>query len=205
MTYQNLKSHWNTLFKKILVLDLRYKSMNNNLVLYGVTDAPKGEQESCETIVCNIIRTNLEIEEEIQLERAHRLGRKHDQRPRPIVAKFNRYPQRELVRKTASKLKGTSISLGEQFPKEIQERRKQLLPILRREKERGKRVALVKDKLYIDGRPYHQVTDTYTDTRSESEAMQGGSRGDVSAKVATGRGRANRGTTGKVGRGGARR
>ena len=57
-----------------------------------------------------------------------------------MVAKFNRYPQRELVRKTASKLKGTSISLGKQFPKEIQERRKQLLPILRREKERGKRV-----------------------------------------------------------------
>ena len=110
------------------------------MVFYGVTEAPNGEQESCESIVCNIIRTNLEIEEEIQLERAHRLGRKHDQRPRPIVAKFIRYPQRELVRKTASKLKGTSISLGEQFPKEIQERRKQLLPILRREKERGRRV-----------------------------------------------------------------
>ena len=130
MTYQNLKSHWNTLFKKILVLDLRYKLMNDNLVLYGVTEAPKGEQESCETIVCNIIRTNLEIEEEIQLERAHRLGRKHDQWPRPFVEKFNRYPQRELVRKTASKLKGTSISLEELFLNKIQGRRKQLLPDL---------------------------------------------------------------------------
>ena len=109
------------------------------------------------------------------------------------------------MRKTASKLKGTSISLGKQFPKEIQERRKQLLPILRREKERGKKVVLVKDKLYIAGRPYHQDTDTYNDTRSESEAMQGGSRGDVSAKVATGMGKANRGTTGKGARGGTRR
>ena len=114
------------------------------------------EQKSCETIICNIIRSNFEIEEEIQLERAHRLGRKHDQRPRPIVAKFNRNPQRELVRKTASKLKGTSISLEEQFLKEIQWRRKQLPSDLRREKERGKRVALVKGKLYIDGIPYHQ-------------------------------------------------
>ena len=107
--------------------------MRDNLIFCGVTEAPDGEQESCETIVCNILRTNLEIEEEIQLERAHRLGRKHDQRPRPIVAKFNRYPE-QLVRKTASKLKGTSISQGEQYPKEIQERRKQLLPVLRREK-----------------------------------------------------------------------
>ena len=35
--------------------------------------------------------------------------------------------------------------------------------------------------------------------------MQGGSRGDISAKVATGRGKANRGTAGKVARGEARR
>ena len=63
----------------------------------------------------------------------------------------------------------------------------------------------VKDQLYIDGRPYHQDTDTYTDTRSESEVMQGRSRGDVSAKVATGRGKSNRSTTGKGMRGGARR
>ena len=102
-----------------------------------------------------------------------------------MVAKFNRYPQRELVRKTASKLKGISISLWNNFQKKYKRDANSYYLFLEGRKQGGK-------GSYIDGRPYHQDTDAYTDTLSESEAMQGGSRGDVSAKVATGRGKANR-------------
>ena len=163
--------------------------MRDSLVFYGVTEAPNGEQESCESIVCNIIRTNLEKEEEIHLERAHRLGRKHDQRPRPFVAKFNTYPQRELVRKTASKLKGISISLWNNFQKKYKRDANSYYLFLEGRKQGGK-------GSYIDGRSYHQDTDTYTDTRSESEVMQGGSKGD--SKSCNGKGQSQQGTTGKV-------
>ncbi|XP_062598989.1 protein unc-13 homolog C-like [Saccostrea cucullata] len=118
--------------------------MRENLLFYGVDEAPKGEQENCEDIVKRICSANLELEDDILIERAHRIGRRNNVKPRPIVAKFNRFPQRELIRKNAFKLKGTHLSIGEQFPKEIQERRKGLYPIYKKAKEDEKRHPLLK-------------------------------------------------------------
>ena len=52
------------------------------------------------------------------IERAHRIGRNRrgNPKPRPIVVKFLRYPDldpdKELVKRSASKLKGTSIGIN---------------------------------------------------------------------------------------------
>lgn len=96
-----------------------------------------------------------QCQDDVLIERAHRIGRPNDNRPRPIVAKFSRFPQREVVRKSAFKLKGANISIGEQFPKIIQERRKKLLPVMKEAKDRQQKAVLIKDKLFIDGKPYH--------------------------------------------------
>ena len=53
------------------------------------------------------------------------------------------------------KLKGTDISIGEQFPIEIQKRRKELMPALKSAKDRSLKVSLVRDKLYIEGKLYN--------------------------------------------------
>ncbi|XP_062609263.1 protein unc-13 homolog C-like [Saccostrea cucullata] len=115
------------------------------------------------------------LEDDILIERAHRIGRRNNVKPRPIVAKFNRFPQRELIRKNAFKLKGTHLSIGEQFPKEIQERRKGLYPIYKKAKEDEKKASLVKDKLYIDGELY---IDAGSETPEyEYPKSEGGARG----------------------------
>lgn len=59
-----------------------------------------------------------------------------------------------MVRKCSYKLKDTHISIGEQFPKEIQERWKKLLPIYKRAKENNRKAVLARDKLFIDGKLY---------------------------------------------------
>lgn len=59
-----------------------------------------------------------------------------------------------MVRKCSYKLKDMHISIGEQFPKEIQERRKKLLPIYKRARESNQKALLVSDKLFIDGKLY---------------------------------------------------
>ena len=75
---------------------------------------------------------------EIEIERAHRLGRKSDDgKPRPIVIKFLRYQDKEFVRKSANLVKGTTLWIAEQFPKEIAETRKKLYPIMKKAKEDG--------------------------------------------------------------------
>ena len=92
---------------------------------------------------------------EIEIERAHRLGRKRDDgKPRPIMAKFLRYQDKEFIRKSANLLKGTTIRIAEQFPKEITETRKKLYPVMKKAKEDGNVVKLIKDKLFINGQRY---------------------------------------------------
>ena len=64
---------------------------------------------------------------DISFERVHRIGRKtvppawgHPARPRIIVAKFTYFKDRERVRKSAKRLKGTNYGNQEQFSEEIE-------------------------------------------------------------------------------------
>ena len=49
-------------------------------------------------------------------------------------------------------LKGTNYGIQEQFPYEIEERRKPLYPLLRSARRNRQKATLVKDKLYVDGK-----------------------------------------------------
>jgi hypothetical protein len=51
------------------------------------------------------------------------------------------------------KLKGSNIWVNEQFPPEIEEKRRKLYPALRKARKNKKRVKLVVDRLYIEGEP----------------------------------------------------
>lgn len=74
---------------------------------------------------------------------------------RKIVANFLFFRDRKLVCFQApKKLKGSNIWVNEQFPPEIEEKRKTLYPVMRTARKNGHRVKLVRDSLYIDGRPY---------------------------------------------------
>ncbi|CAC5359008.1 unnamed protein product [Mytilus coruscus] len=44
------------------------------------------------------------------------------------------------------------------FPPEIENKRKELYPVMKKAKVEGKRVKLVQDKLYINGKPYNNTT-----------------------------------------------
>lgn len=89
--------------------------------------------------------------EDVSIERAHRIGKRESGKIRPIVVKFTRFPQRELVRKSAFKLKNTDLSISEQFPREIQDRRKQLLPVLKQAKANNRKTVLLKISFSLMG------------------------------------------------------
>lgn len=134
--------------------DIRAHSMRNNLVFYNL---PEVEKEDPFVTVREVLANKMRIDEnnEIEIERAHRLGEKRDDgKPRPIVAKLLRYQDKEYIRKSAYLLKGTKLGISEQFPKVIAEARKKLYPIMKKAKEGGHTVKLIKDKLYINGQRY---------------------------------------------------
>lgn len=82
----------------------------------------------------------------------HRLRPRSDGKPRTIVAKFESRKDREIVLKAAPvKLKGKhEYNMNEQFSAEINERRRELIPIIKEAKRRGKKATLKVDKLDID-------------------------------------------------------
>lgn len=102
-----------------------------------------------------------------------------EKKTRPIVVAFNHFPDKMLIKQKAGDLwkeynelrrnprnplttsadgysepSMPSIQVREQFPKEIQERRKLLIPIMIKAKQDGKSAYLTFDKLYINNKMY---------------------------------------------------
>ena len=142
---------------KETVLDLQARSMRDNLVFAGI---PEHAEEDPEATVTAFIKNQLKLPEEavsnITFHRVHRLGgkRANSNRPRPIVAKFVNFKQKEQVKSRGRELRGTDFSVTDQFPKEILERRKVLFPLRMRFIEGGSRAVIAVDKLFVDNQLY---------------------------------------------------
>lgn len=148
------------------LLDIRCRSMQNNLIFCGLQEV-KGED--CESRIKAFIREQMKITADIQFDRVHRLGRmpinSELSKPRKIVARFTKFKDREMIRLEAPKvLKGTPYGVYEQFPIQIEERRRSLYPVLKEAKRRGDRVKLVRDRLYVNNQLYREVSPAGHDT-----------------------------------------
>ncbi len=75
-------------------------------------------------------------------------------RPRPIVAKFGYFKQKEQVKSRGRELKGTDFCVNDQFPKEIWSDAKfcsQSDAVLI---QKGSRAVIASGRLYVDGQLY---------------------------------------------------
>ena len=86
--------------------------------------------------------------------RAHRIGEKMLE-ARPVIVRFLRFLERELVFRTTRELESdTDVKVYSDFPKEISERRKKQSPKLKKARKEGKIAFFSKpepDKLFSDG------------------------------------------------------
>lgn len=143
------------------IIDLQCRSMRDNLIFTGIREmeVPWGDPEAREDVEAtlrNFLASEMHIRYEIPFHRVHRLGIYNrataEENPRPIIAKFEKFKDREFVRSEAPKtLKDKHFGVREQFPKIIEEKRKLLYPeakIARRDK--SNKVRLIRDKLYIN-------------------------------------------------------
>ena len=99
---------------------------------------------------------NLENAETIEFQRAHRIGKRKPGETRPVIVRFLKFPEREMVFRRARELEGeTDVKVYLDLPKEISERRKKQWPRLKIATEGGQMAFFSKpkpDKLLIDGR-----------------------------------------------------
>ena len=132
--------------------DLEDRSMRNNLKIDGLVEEEAENWEQSVHKVLQLVKDKLDIKEKIEVERAHRVGKKSEGRPRPIVVKFLRYQDREKILRNSKKLKNTNIYINEDLCEASIAKRKSLLPQLRAAREQGKIAFFSHTKLVIRDR-----------------------------------------------------
>lgn len=149
------------------VTDLQWRSMRENLLFTGINELD-AINEDTEYILRNFLQTEMNINYDIPFDRIHRLGKFDPTKayPRPIIAKFEKFTDRERVRLAAPKaLNGTPYGVREQFPIEIESKRRELYPIMKQYKQdKQNKVVLVRDKLYVNDVQYIPETDNKKQT-----------------------------------------
>ena len=137
------------------LVDLQWRSMRENLIFTGIHD-PGDPKEDTETALRRFLSNEMNIDYDIPFDRVHRLGKYDDTKTRPIIAKFERFRDRERVRLAApAALRDKDYGVREQFPIEIENKRRVLYPIMKRYKQNSEnKVVMARDKLYINDVQY---------------------------------------------------
>ena len=146
------------------ILDLESRSMRENLMFFGVDeeDGDDDNAEDCFDKIKAFLKEILDFGEgqarDKELDRAHRMGRKRDTAVRPIVVKFHRYSDREKVRirgyekrdilKTKKTLCQSSVAQRNHGQTQA------IILSFKKEKDLGKDVKFVKDKVFVNGVEY---------------------------------------------------
>lgn len=116
------------------IVEVQWRGMRENLIFTGISEKnlPNGEFENVELTLKNFLRDEMNITQDIQFDRVHRVGKfdRNHSFPRPIIAKFEKFKDKEMVRLSAPKtLVGKHYGVNEQYPFEIESKRKKLYPI----------------------------------------------------------------------------
>lgn len=136
---------------------IQSQSMRNNLIFSNIpedaNEKPEVTESKLRAFLVEKLRMAQDAVEQIQFDRVHRFGnRTNSMIYRRIVAKFSFYKQREDVRKLRKNLEHTEFYISEQFPKEVSDRRKALVPKMlkarREDKKRGS--AMISFTLVVD-------------------------------------------------------
>lgn len=139
---------------------LQSQSMRNNLIFTGVPEENTNGNETPETTerklrqhLHDAFRITRDMADSIRFERVHRSpGAPVDGKVRNIVAKFTYFKDREMVRKQWKELEGSVFRVFEQFPQDVIQKRRKLVPQMKEARRQGKRAYLAYDTLYINGK-----------------------------------------------------
>ena len=139
------------------LLYLQSQSMRNNLVFGNIEEKENERIEETEAELRNFMVSKFKMAQDcvndIKFERVHRLGQRSERvRNRNIVAKFTLFKDREMVKKQGKHLNRTGYYMFEQYPREISEKRKALVPQMKEAKQAGHRAWISYDKLYVNGK-----------------------------------------------------
>ncbi|KAL4236556.1 hypothetical protein ACF0H5_004941 [Mactra antiquata] len=143
------------------IWDLESRSMQNNLIFYGLDEPepPKNgeaaEPDQCKQLVRGLIADELHIDHtQMVIERVHRLGGATAKKPRPIVAKFHDFKEREQIRfksydeESKKRLKEKKYGVEMQTPQAYRDAKKAFTGHIDSQKLDKKNTKIVGNKLF---------------------------------------------------------
>lgn len=139
--------------------DAENRQRRSNLLFFGIEDSETEEWAEAEEKTINFSSERLEITTtSSQFERVHRLGKFTERKNRPITAKLTFFKDKQQILSSARKLKGTTLSIGEDFSPATRQARRKLVGIA---KAQNKAFKVSVDRLHMDKKT--NVYDSNTD------------------------------------------
>ncbi|CAC5406091.1 unnamed protein product [Mytilus coruscus] len=180
---ENDKLQYENIELKEKLLEMQAHSMKYNLIFSGIKESSQRQNEKVEDTIKEFIANELNINSEtIQFQNVHRLKQRGDGKPRNIIAKFVKYSDHEMIRSAAYKhLKGKKdVAVFQQYPAEISNRRKELIPRMIALKREGRQnVRMVLDKLYVGNQLYNDHEAPYPPSSRQDAYTHGPQPGFV--------------------------
>ena len=139
---------------------LENQSRRNNIKLFGINENRFEEKtwSDTEKVVKSALREKLGIQADLPIERCHRVNHatgnsRYASQPRPIVAKFSNWKDKEFVLKKARTVKPEGVKFVADFARSTLPRREELKPQLRDARANGKIAYFVMDRLVVKDKP----------------------------------------------------
>ena len=158
-----------------MITDLKCRSMRDNLIFRGLVEENDETWDVTKKKAIYFMKNILKMPDfdEKLIDRAHRIGNKDANGPRPMVVKFLSSSLKDSVFKYVKNLKDRpTLSIQEQFPPEVQERRKRLWPMYKDAKKiPTNNVKWSTDKLIINGRVHTAKDDEQDIDPSEDDDL----------------------------------
>ncbi|KAL9982000.1 hypothetical protein ACROYT_G010777 [Oculina patagonica] len=137
-------------------LYLEAYSRRENLKFENIVEEYDGREET-ESVLRDFLETELGLEDAstVEIQRVHRLGKKNDDKPRPIIARFLRYKDCERILSRGNRLRGSDFKMYQDLPYEIVARRRKQMDTFKKARKNNIPASFSKaqpDKLFIRGK-----------------------------------------------------
>ncbi|XP_063619666.1 uncharacterized protein LOC134792326 [Cydia splendana] len=140
-----LKSEVEILNKKVNTLENITKQ--NNIIIHGLNESDTSYTQLSKNVTLLFEKLDVKVENS-DINKMHRIGRKKEDKIRPVLISFTTYNKKIEILKNKKKVP-EKMYITEDFTKATLEKRKELQGELKQEREKGNKVYIRNDKLII--------------------------------------------------------
>lgn len=129
------------------VKNLEESAKKNQIIVFGLEEET---EELLEDRILHFLTNNLSTNISAQnIDNIYRIGKKGRGNTRPVIVRFVRYLEKQLVLRNANKLKGTGISISNDLTHQQQQEQKILYKYFRIAKSKGFPAKIIKGQLVV--------------------------------------------------------